>query len=106
MIRRSSWRRYNEPRREVRPFGSSLPGGLPSCGAAEGGPFDFQFTFRQRPSQKGTLMATLILKRYECPNCGFVILKTKAAGDEGFCLMPHDQPFPMAYKGEVEVTTV
>lgn len=51
-------------------------------------------------------MATLVLKRYECPNCSFVILKVKAAGDEGFCLLPHDQPYSMVYKGEVEVTTV
>ena len=51
-------------------------------------------------------MAVLIVKRYECPVCGFVIMKTKAAGDEGFCLLPHEQPEPMEYKGEMSLTTV
>lgn len=50
-------------------------------------------------------MADLVLKRYECPKCGYVILKTKPAGDEGFCPLPHERPYQMEYKGEVILTT-
>jgi hypothetical protein len=50
-------------------------------------------------------MAELTTKRYECPECGYIILKSKAAGEEGYCPLPHDRPYQLAYKGEVLLTT-
>lgn len=50
-------------------------------------------------------MADLVVKRYECPDDGYLMLKTKTSGDEGFCPLQHDAPVKLQYMSDVVLQT-